>query len=263
MRKFIYIIGIFGLFASCGNLDDEERFTYVKPAQAERCILLEDYTGQLCVNCPKAVDVIDQLHELYGDNVIAVGIHGGNLSLPNEIEGVTNPMGLATSESNAYYTAAGSPAQPSGRINRKGNPATIDLWRSLADTDIKTTAPLSLELTADYEEDNREVTVEVETMGLNGNITGKLQLWLVEDNIVAPQNLPDGSMSLDYVHNHVFRASINGTWGEDFSITETEQKNITATAALKEEWKAEDISIVAFVYNDSGVLQAAKVKLPQ
>lgn len=260
MKKFLYIIGILATFASCNDLDDNERFTYIKPAQAERCILLEDYTGQLCVNCPKAVTVIDQLHELYGDNVIAVGIQGG-LSLPNEINGVENSMGLATSESEAYYSAVGSPAQPSGRINRKGTPSSIDSWRKLADTEISYTSPLSLELTAGYEETGRTVTVNVEVMGLNGNIAGKLQLWVVEDNIVAPQNLPDGSMSMDYVHNHVFRASVNGTWGEDFTITESETKNYTATATLKSYWKPEDISIVAFVYNEDGVLQAAKVKL--
>ena len=62
------------LVASCSDMDDNERFTYVKPAPVARCVLLEDYTGQLCVNCPNAVGVIDRIHEVYGDNVIAVGL---------------------------------------------------------------------------------------------------------------------------------------------------------------------------------------------
>lgn len=269
MKKFLYIIGILATFASCNDLDDNERFTYVEPARptqpdqpglAERYILLEDYTGQLCPNCPKAVPVIDQLHELYGDNVIAVGIHGGRC-LDNVVSGVEIELGFATSESKAYYEAAGSPAQPSGRINRKGTPATIDKWRTLADAEFSTMATFSLEITTNYEAPGRTATVNVEAKGLSGSNTGKLQLWIVEDNIVAPQSQPDGSMTVEYIHNHVFRASVNGTWGEDFAIAENETKTYTATATLKSYWKPENISIVAFVYNDSGVLQAAKAKL--
>lgn len=103
--------------------------------------------------------------------------------------------------------------------------------------------------------------VNVAAKGLSGSNTGKLQLWIVEDNIVAPQSQPDGSMTVEYIHNHVFRASVNGTWGEDLAIAENETKTYTATATLKSYWKPENISIVAFVYNDSGVLQAAKAKL--
>ena len=245
------------LVASCSDMDDNERFTYVKPAPVARCVLLEDYTGQLCINCPNAAGVIDQIHEVYGDNVIAVGIHGGRLSLPSEF----SDLGLATAEGEEYYNNAGMPSQPSGRINRKGTPSTIDSWQSLVATEIEKTAPVSLELVAGYDADSRTVSVSVDAKGVDGNVNGKLQLWIIEDNIVAPQNQPDGSMKMDYIHNHVFRGSINGTWGEDFTIAEGAEKNITANAVLKANWKPEDCSIVAFVYDSTGVLQAAKVSL--
>lgn len=260
MRKiisYIYIIGVTLLMAACSNIDENERFIYVKPAEVARCVLLEDYTGQLCVNCPNAAGVIEQLHETYSDNVIAVGIHGGRLSLSSSL----SDLGLATTESEEYYQKAGAPAQPSGRINRKGTPSTIDTWQATVTTEIEKTAPVSLELTANYDAESRAVNVNVDAMGVDGNVSGKLQLWIIEDNIVAPQSQPDGSMKTDYVHNHVFRASVNGTWGEDFNITEAAKKTVTATTVLKENWKPEDCSIVAFVYNDSGVMQAAKVKI--
>lgn len=251
------IIGVAMLFAACSDIDDNERFTYVKPVPAARCVLLEDYTGQLCINCPNAVGVIDQIHEVYPDGFIAVGVHGGSLSLSSS----TNDMGLATAESEAYYRAAGSPAQPSGRVNRKGSPSTINTWQSLVTSEISQTAPVSLALSSAYDADTRTVSVTVDAMGVDGNVSGKLQLWIIEDNIVAPQRLPNGSMKIDYVHNHVFRASVNGTWGEDFAIAEGAEKTVTASAVLKQNWKPEDCSIVAFVYNDNGVMQAAKVKV--
>lgn len=260
MRKiisYIYIIGVTLLMAACSNIDDDERFIYVKPAEVARCVLLEDYTGQLCVNCPNAAGVIEQLHETYGDNVIAVGIHGGRLSLPSSV----SDLGLATDDGETYYNNAGMPSQPSGRVNRKGTPATIDTWASSVASEIEKTAPVSLELATEYDEEKGEVSITVNAMGVDGNVSGKLQLWIIEDNIVAPQNQPDGSMKTDYVHNHVFRAAVNGTWGEDFNITEGAEKTVTATTTLKSNWKPEDCSIVAFVYNDNGVMQAAKVKV--
>ena len=44
---------------------------------------------------------------------------------------------------------------------------------------------------------------------------GKLQLWLVEDSIVAPQMFPNNKVEKEYVHNHVFRDPINGDWGTE------------------------------------------------
>ncbi len=253
------VVGLAVLMTSCGNIDDDERFIYVKPAPAERCVLLEDYTGQECPNCPKAAPVIDQLHEIYGDKVIAVGIHAGRKSWPSSAE--TNYMGLATSEGEEYYKSVGSPAQPSGNINRAGSPSTIDQWSSHVEEAISKAAPLSLSITAGYDEATRGITTTINAMGTDGNTSGKLQLWIIEDNIVAPQYLPDGSAQVDYTHNHVFRAAVNGTWGEDFSISEGEEKSLTHTATLQAHCKAENVSIVAFVYNDGGVQQCCVSKL--
>ena len=67
-------------FVACSHIDEEDRLIYVKPAAAQRCVLLEDFTGQRCINCPKANDEIHALQEQYGaDTVIAVAIHSGPL----------------------------------------------------------------------------------------------------------------------------------------------------------------------------------------
>lgn len=71
-----------GVLSSCSDLDEQDRFVYIKPADAARKVLIEDFTGQKCVNCPKATDEIHVLQETYGeDNIIAVGIHSCNLSV--------------------------------------------------------------------------------------------------------------------------------------------------------------------------------------
>ena len=40
-------------------------------------ILLEDYTGHKCGNCPRAAEKAEELKEIYGDQLIPIAIHAG------------------------------------------------------------------------------------------------------------------------------------------------------------------------------------------
>jgi hypothetical protein len=60
----------------------------------------------------------------------------------------------------------------------------------------------------------------------------------------------------------VFRTSVNGTWGEDITVAEgntVATKNYTL--AIPADWKAEDLSLIGFVYNDQGVQQVKKINI--
>ena len=84
----------------CSDLDEQDRFVYIKPADAARKVLIEDFTGQKCVNCPKATDEIHVLQETYGeDNIIAVGIHSGPLGFAGNktIVGLLTYLGASPS----------------------------------------------------------------------------------------------------------------------------------------------------------------------
>ena len=73
--------------------------------------------------------------------------------------------------------------------------------------------------------------------------------------------MPDGSINKGYVHNHVLRTAVNGTWGEAIHLAAGEQKTQQLTQAISSDWNAEKLSIVAFVYNDNGVEQAIKTNI--
>ena len=94
----------------------------------------------------------------------------------------------------------------------------------------------------------------VVSLGYNG----MLQVWLLEDGIVAMQTMPDGTNNREYVHNHVLRTPVNGTWGESFLINKDEKKNQHLMQAVDADWDASKLSIVAFVYNGTGVEQVVK-----
>jgi hypothetical protein len=63
-KSYIYIIGIAAaFFAACENISESERLLEVEGVNAQRVVLLEDYTGQACVNCPEAHKEATALHE--------------------------------------------------------------------------------------------------------------------------------------------------------------------------------------------------------
>lgn len=240
---------------TCSHIDDSEQLIYVKPEPAKRVVLLEDFTGQRCVNCPKGTEVIEQLQQTYGDSVfIAVGIHGGPLAFA----GNENYVGLATDIGNEYYNHWNLEYQPVGLVNRHGAVNYTD-WAKVVKEELAKSAPLEMSLSAMLTEG--QVQIFLSAYGTDGQTTGKLQVWLLEDKISAIQLMPDGNANVNYVHNHVLRVSVNGLWGEDFTIREAERKEQKLTQPLHEAWNPQHLSVVAFVYNDQGVLQAVKSKV--
>jgi hypothetical protein len=101
-------------------------------------------------------------------------------------------------------------------------------------------------------------------MGTDGSTSGHLQLWLTEDDVTAFQLMPDGTRQDDYLHQHVFREALNGTWGQELSVREGETAKLSAEPFTpSSDYNADNLSVVAFVYDDSSVKQVAKTKLKQ
>lgn len=255
-RTFFLALSVAAITA-CDNIDESERLIYVKPAEVARCVLIEDFTGQRCVNCPNATDEIEKIKSEFGDsNIVAVGIHSGPLGFA----GNAKVVGLMTDTGNEYYNNWNIDSQPKGLINRVGQPSDYTSWMTLVSSEIQKTTPVTITLANAYDESSRTVTIDASVFA-SENVFGKLQLWVVEDSIVTLQMMPNGSGDFNYVHNHVFRAAVNGTWGEDVDISDGVTLTKKYEITLDEAWKAENVSVVGFVYNDNGVQQVAKAAL--
>lgn len=241
-------------FTACSNIAEDDRFIYVEPVEVSKRVLIEDFTGQACPNCPKASEVIESMQDQYGaDNIIAVAIHSGPFS-----KNWMGPLSLWTETGDYYYNSWNIESQPTGVIDRKVVSKTYQSWGTIVRGALQISAPLELNALTSYDNTNRTVTIDVKAKGVL-DVTGKLQVWLIEDNIIDMQIMPDGSVNNEYVHNHVFRTAVNGDDGENFSINWNEEKTVTNTYVLDESWKPENMSVVAFVYNNSGVQQVVKV----
>lgn len=232
------------LFSACSDLDENERFVYVKPAQVNRTVLIEDFTGQNCVYCPNGTEVIEGLIKQYGENnIIAVGIHSGPLGF----KGNSKFVGLKTDIADEYYNYWKITSQPSAVINRSTTLSDYTTWGAIVATEIQKTAKLNLEVENSYDDESRKLTIDVTAYGTDGNTDGKLSVWLVEDGIKAYQKNLSG-YNYDYIHNHVFRANITSDiWGDAITVKEGVKTTKNYTYTIPENWNADNVSVVAFV----------------
>lgn len=238
------------LFTSCDNIDENDRFIPVERPKVERVVLIQEFTGMRCANCPNAAAAIHDLQSVYPDNIIAVGWHPEDTPYTRPMGGVDLTCPTATTYFNYY-----SPASfPNALIN--GGTALDDnyaQWSTKAIAMMATPAPLTIDATSDYDETTRELKVDY-NLKFNQMYTSECSVlvWIMENGIVGPQ--VSGSQTIrDYTHNHVLRAALNGDWGQTLgSYFETEQTvSGTASIKLEEKWKAENCQIVVFVYQNS------------
>lgn len=253
-HSIILLLTVAILF-SCENVSEEERLIYVKPVPARKTVLLEDFTGQRCVNCPKAVDEISRLTEQYGDDaIVAVGIHSGPLGFHTN----NRFVGLSTATGDDYFNHWNFDYQPVGMIDR-GSALDYTAWNAGIRDAMQKTAPVSITMETTHSEDSINISGDV--LATDGDINARLQLWIVEDSVEAFQLMPDGKRNDEYIHQHVFRASVNGDWGEDFSASEGTYYHFANQALISNEWNINNLYVVAFIYNGQGVLQAKKAKI--
>ena len=258
MKTKIFLCSVISLFTmACDHIDENDRLIYVEPEPLQRTVLLEDFTGQKCVNCPRGTKVIEQLQEAYGEGIIAVGIHSGPLGF----KGNATTLGLATDLGDEYYNHWQLEYQPVGLINRHGAVNYTD-WMTKVREEMTKTSTIDIGLDALLS--GNQITITVSEWSI-GAYDGKLQIWVLEDSITATQTrhdpIDDDNVTINdknYVHNHVLRAAVNGAWGEAVTFDANESKTQTYQQAVDATWNPSHLSIVAFVYNDNGVEQAIR-----
>ena len=77
-RTLFYICTaiLLGLCNACDIISENDRIREGEMITYSRYVLVEDYTGQLCVNCPRGAEILNQLKTTTDGHVITVAIHG-------------------------------------------------------------------------------------------------------------------------------------------------------------------------------------------
>lgn len=216
-------------------------------------VMLEDFTGHDCGNCPNGHAVAADIQALNPDKVAVVAIHAGSLAAPLLPE---YPADWTTPEGQYYLlTQVGVDEMPKGRINRGAGANTVysyPQWATKVTDALAMTPAVHLQMDASYNVDNNHLNVHVNSQWFQ-NLTGeyKLVILILESNIVAPQlwygHIPE--YVEDYEHEHMLRGSVSGATG--LSVASNPVAGEAQTSSYTFDWNAnwipENCDIVAFV----------------
>lgn len=246
-------------------------------------VLLEDYTGQTCPNCPTAAKLIKTvLIPAYGDSLIALALHQGD-TYAKPTPSFTNDFRTTAGEEwGKSGSGFGIGFWPCGLINRKNYGTGLIVpnqsWTSVVPKALKDPMDLKLELSTQYDTTARALNVSVKGtfMRTYANPT-KIIVLFQEDGIVGKQK--DGSKDVEeYEFEHMMRGDVNGTWGTDFktgpaSSGDTIRTNfndfplpvsISGTSGkAPKPLNDRKTTVIVFVYDVSNkvILQAEKVQI--
>jgi len=265
--KYITIVLI--LFAFVLNSCDKVSPPYVESrdyCSGNKKVLLEDYTGHGCVNCPGAAVLAHELKEQFCDRIVIIGVHAGYFAQPNFGGDPVFSADFTTEAGNTWDSFFGNSSlgNPNGLIDRvqgaTGYVLYPAVWGETIDPLLTQPALALITINNNFDVDSKTISTTIKTdfqTDLTGNY--KLIVCVTQDNIIAPQKNNDeeiGETPIDenYVHNHVLRMAINGSWGENLSSSGTVSANTsydkTYTQQFADDWVPKDCHIVAFVYNE-------------
>lgn len=209
------------LLVGCDAVERPDRWREdPAPIVPRRNVLLVDFTGQRCSNCPAAADLLRSLTAgPAGARIIAVSVHGGALALSTD----ASPRGLAGPDARRLTDEARVSSWPQGTVDRPvgGTLLRPSAWNAaLAErlalaADADAAAQQSLVADAHVALATRTLSYTLRPRHLTdaagqADAETYLHLWLVEDSITAPQTLADGTERADYLHRHVLRLDLTG-----------------------------------------------------
>lgn len=235
------------MMTSCDSVSEPDRFI---PAEInpQRSLLVEEFTGQNCTNCPDGHKAIKDITESLGDSVVAVCIHASGLAFDA-------PRGYKTATGEEYYKNAGSPTLPTAVINLQTAPLQVSAWGAQINRLIMTPTPFTVKAATEISADNMDISVAFSS---GEDYEGKLMVWVCENNLVGIQ-LDHGTWVRDYDHNHVFRAAATpDIWGDDVNMKSHVAQNKSYTVPIDPSWNKDNLYVVAFLYNGDGVAQVTQ-----
>ena len=242
-------------------------------------ILLEDYTGHTCGNCPRAAEQTELLVETYCDHIIPISVHAGFFADPYVSGKYTYDFRTTTGYAWDGFFGNGSAGLPNGMVNRIEYNGTkilaYESWAAAVEQLLKEPPTINIKIENNFSKGTRELKTSVDVSFLKSTSEQlKLIVLIVEDSIINWQKdyeyvdleNPGNTDIENYVHRHVLRSTINGDWGNTIVEDGIEQGKIlnkSFTYVLNPEWLAEHCSVIAFVYraDTKEVIQAEVNKL--
>lgn len=270
------LIALFAFALTSCDIIEEPVCLDCEAEASEMKILLEDFTGHQCGNCPRAHEQLEVLEESYGENLIVIAVHAGGFARTFPAAGYVPDYTTEMGDELEDHYDADIEGLPVGMVNRRTWQDGKVLqkfagWGTQISTILAETPPLKIELTA-VKSDNQTLQVNTSlTYFEAGTADHHLVVVVTEDSIYSKQSdydLPSGYVS-DYHHKHMLRGSITaGSWGEQLksgAIAVGEILSNEYQFAWPTDWVEENCHIVAYVIDNTTkeILQAEQVSITQ
>ncbi|MBK7148611.1 MAG: Omp28-related outer membrane protein [Bacteroidetes bacterium] len=250
-----------------------EDTTYVEsPVQSPeaRNVLIEEFTGVRCPNCPQGHVIIANIKAANPGRINSLSLHPINsLGAPYPF----SPLDFRSQDAQDLFDYLGQIGlEPAAGINRKlfAGESKILLdkskWNAKVNDELSVAVPVNIVLESSYDSVLREVTIVTELHYTQASSEQhKLTIALTESNLVTPQ-LDGATIDTFYVHKDITRAFVTAKTGDLLSATIEPGRVIRKVfkKSLDAGWKPEDMYVIAYVHefaNSKQVLQSKEVEL--
>jgi outer membrane protein Omp28 len=222
---YIFIVGFLVLVGSAIGQD------FVSTETQLRNVVLEEFTGIHCGNCPSGHKKAKALAAEYPGRVVLLSIHEGSYAVPRagepDFRTQFGPAILSQSSVTAFPCATinrmvfpGEGEFPYWIQRRNGMAMSVNGWSPAAKDSVLngSVSPLNIAAKARWDNNSRLLEVDVEvyfTDDVPNDV--KLNIALLESHVWGPQT--GASNPNHYEHNHIFRDYLTGQWGETISET--------------------------------------------
>ena len=232
-----------------------------------KAVLLEDFTGVKCVNCPAAQQEAKAIAEAFPEQTVIVAYHVTTFARPYPENKYDFRTDFAENLYNTLGTGSGLPIGTVDRVIYNGNRYIFfNQWGAKADERRSPSSSVTMNFN------------DVKLLSSRNLITGELQvvlqedvrepylsIYITEDGIVDAQITPTGIVT-DYVHNHVFRKALPPQSGQLLpSRVRGDVAYISFSALVDEARPGNKLNVVAFVHSntsdDKEILQVSEVVL--
>ena len=230
-----------------------------------KMVLIKDFTGARCVNCPAAAEYAHNLqHQLDEDHIFIMSVHAGFLA---------QPMGqfpnFLTDEGTEWYNNHDS--NPLFTVDHvaltDGNSLKVEQIDTPVVTALDEEQSFEIVIGSQFDPTSRQLQVNIQAVSLtdqDGHFF--ITACLVEDNIVGWQIIPGGT-DKEYVFHNVFRGTLNGAYGESFEdhhVDSDDTFSFSYNTEINADYNADECYVVVYVYDRNQgdkILQTAVKKI--
>ena len=238
------------------------------PAAQTKHVIIEEFSGVRCVNCPAGNAYIKQISDENPGRIISAVLHTGGFAVPYP-DSTEDFESEETKNVGSFLQVVGFPSATVDRALFDGQTdipmlaAPLTNWGVAADERMTLVPPVNVTVSGTYNASDRSVRVRLEmvyTEAVAGD--NNFTIYLIENKIIDPQLDLDGYVA-NYEHNHVVRKFLTASQGT--SVTSQELvSGLTAIkefeVVLEENWVPENMEVVAFVHrtgDSKEILQGA------